>query len=108
MGPEEFKLFEATLKEKLPVTFRLNSGEHNYEKVSQMLRDPDFITNCTDKDFEVEADVNNSLKTAKIDYSTLRIDCKPYYPNSVLFEMMIPRELLKKNMGLKKIHQLVI
>jgi hypothetical protein len=101
MGPDEFKLFENTLKEKLPVTFRLNSGEHNFEKVSEMLRDPDFITNSTVKDFEVEADEHNSMKTAKIDYASLRIDCKPFYPNQVLFEMMIPRELLKKNIGLK-------
>ena len=29
-GDAEFAIFEATLKEKLPVTFRLNSGENNY------------------------------------------------------------------------------
>lgn len=108
MGADEFKLFEATLKEKLPVTFRLNSGEHNFEKVSEMLRDPEFVSKYTDKDLEVQHDENQSMKTTKIDFSTLRMDCKPYYPNSVLFEMMIPRELLKKNVGLKQIHQLVI
>jgi hypothetical protein len=36
------------------------------------------------------------------------MDCKSFYPNNVLFEMMIPRELLKKNLGLKQIHHLVI
>ncbi len=108
MTQSEFVLFEATLKEKLPVTFRINSGEYNYEKVSQMLRDPDFVKNFTDDSLTVEPDEHGSMKTAKIDYSTLRMDCKPFYPNSVLFEMMIPRELLKKNLGLKQIHSLVI
>jgi 16S rRNA C967 or C1407 C5-methylase (RsmB/RsmF family) len=108
MTPSEFVLFEATLKEKLPVTFRINSGEHNFEKVSQMLRDPDFIKNFTDSTVTMEPDEHGSMKTAKIDYSALRMDCKPFYPNQVLFEMMIPRELLKKNLGLKQIHSLVI
>lgn len=73
-----------------------------------MLRDPEFIKNFTDDSVTVEPDEHGSMKTAKIDYSTLRMDCKPYYPNQVLFEMMIPRELLKKNIGLKQIHALVI
>lgn len=100
--------FEATLKEKLPVTFRLNSGSHNYERVSQLFNDPDFIKNFTDENFSIEPDEHGSLKTAPIDYSKLKIDCKPYYPNKTLFELMIPRELLKKNLGLKKIHHMVI
>jgi len=36
------------------------------------------------------------------------MDCKPFYEREVLFELMIPKELLKKNLGLKKIHQLVM
>ena len=100
--------FEATLKEKLPVTFRLNCGEHNYERVSQLLNDPDFIKRFTDENFSVEPDEHGSLKTAPIDYNSLKIDCKPYYPNKTLFELMIPREMLKKNLGLKKIHHMVI
>ena len=56
----------------------------------------------------MEPDKHDSLKTTNIDYSSLKIDCKPYYPNQTLFEMRIPRELLKKNLGLKKIHHMVI
>lgn len=56
----------------------------------------------------MEPDKHESLKTTNIDYSSLKIDCKPYYPNQTLFEMRIPRELLKKNLGLKKIHHMVI
>jgi len=49
-------MFQNTLKEKLPVTFRLNCGEHNYQAVSEMLRDPLFISKFTDESFEVEPD----------------------------------------------------
>ena len=104
MKEEEFKVFEQTLKEKLPVTFRINTGELNHHKFSEMLRAPQFIENYTNKDFEPEVDQRESVKTQKIDYDQLSMDCKPYYPGQVLFEMMIPREMLKKNLGLKQIH----
>ena len=48
------------------------------------------------------------MKEAPIDFGQLRMDVKSFYPHDVLFEMMIPRELLKKNVGLKKIHKLVM
>ena len=40
---EEFGTFLQTLYDKLPVTFRINSGEAGFERLSQMLKDPDFI-----------------------------------------------------------------
>jgi len=48
------------------------------------------------------------LRHAQVDFSKLKMDCKPFYPNHVLFEMMIPKELLKKNVGLKGIHNLIM
>lgn len=44
MGSDEFySQFLKTLQEKLPVTFRINSGEVGFDKVCAMLRDKDFI-----------------------------------------------------------------
>lgn len=43
-----------------------------------------------------------------IDFDKLKMDMKPFYPHECLFEMMIPREMLKKNAGLKKVHKLVM
>lgn len=90
------------------MTFRINSGEHNYHKVSELLRSPDFITRYTKDAPLTQPDEHGSYKTAQIDFDSIRMDCKPYYPNDSLFEMMIPREMLKKNIGLKKIHTLVM
>ena len=81
MDDKEFTLFENTLKEKLPVTFRLNSGEHDFLRVSEMLRDVNFVRNYTDSDLVMQPDEYNSLKTSVVDYDSLRMDCKPYYPN---------------------------
>ena len=44
------------------------------------------------------------LKTQVIDFSKLKMDCKPFYPQDLVFEMMLPKELLRKNEGLKRIH----
>ena len=48
------------------------------------------------------------MKNVQLDFSNLKMDCKKYYPMDCVFEMMIPRELLKKNIGLKSIHKLVM
>jgi hypothetical protein len=38
----------------------------------------------------------------------LKLEVKKYYPpGNVLFEMAVPRDLFKKNIGLKAIHKLV-
>ena len=43
MDATEFEQFKSILLEKLPVTFRVNPGVIEHEKVVGMLRDPDFI-----------------------------------------------------------------
>jgi len=35
------------------------------------------------------------------------MDCKPYYPQDLVYEMMIPGMLLKKVEGLKQIHKMI-
>ena len=50
---EEFGVFLQTLYDKLPVTFRLNSGEAGFQRVSEMLKGADFI-----KKFLVEEQEN--------------------------------------------------
>lgn len=44
MDTTEFhEKFLKTLQEKLPVTFRVNSGEVGFAKVCNMLKDKDFV-----------------------------------------------------------------
>ena len=49
----------------------------------------------------------DELRTVQLDYSKLKLDCKPYYPHNLVFEMMIQKELLKKNEGLNEIQKLI-
>ena len=48
------------------------------------------------------------MKEVPVDFSKLKMDLKPFYPHEVLFEMMIPREVMKKNVNLKRVHKLVM
>ena len=50
----------------------------------------------------------DELKNLALDFNKLKMDCKKYYPpGDLVYEMMIPKELLKKNEGLKEIHKLI-
>ncbi len=55
------------------------------------------------------ADINQEdWKNKALDMTQIKLDNKKYYPpGNVLFELTVPRELLKKNVGLKEIHKLV-
>ena len=127
---QEWGTFLQTLYEKLPVTFRINSGSAQFQRVSQMIKDPEFIKQFIERAAAKQAEnqeegkeekkdgnavnmdqtklVTETMKDAQIDFANLRMDVKPFYPHEVLFEMMIPREMLKKNIGLKQVHKLVM
>ena len=82
-----------------------------------MLRHPKFIEEMAkSKENTVDAKVvsmahedmrKEELRTVQLDYSKLKLDCKPYYPHNLVFEMMIQKELLKKNEGLMDIQKLI-
>ena len=74
--------------EKLPVTFRVNPGIPNYQEFVKMLKDPKFLEKHSIK-IEGEGSIkmgqsdhqySNELKKVSIDYETLKLDCKEYYP----------------------------
>ena len=49
----------------------------------------------------------NELKKVKIDFNNLKLDCKAFYPGDLVYELMVPRELLKKNDDLKQVHKII-
>ena len=49
----------------------------------------------------------NELKVIKIDFNKLKLDCKAFYPQDLVYELMVPRELLKKNLDLKQVHKMI-
>lgn len=49
----------------------------------------------------------DELKNMKFNTTGLRLDCKQFYPQELVYELMIPATLLKKVEGLKKIHKMI-
>lgn len=104
----------------MPVTFRINPGLVNFQELVKLFRDPDFIQKYAVKGSELNnkevADIKmgqadhyygDTLKHVSIDYTQLRMDCKQFYPQELVYEMMIPGNLLKKIDELKAIHKII-
>jgi len=120
---EDFAKFYKTLQDKLPVTFRVNPGLMNYQALITMFNDPNFVeTYWESKEGEVEAEAGDptsfnmgqtdhaygdKIKKMKFTKDLLTIACKPYYPQQLVYEMMIPGNLFKKVEGLKAIHKMI-
>jgi hypothetical protein len=49
----EFELFWATMKEKLPVVFRVNPSAPNYMSFSRKIQDENFLKNILDDKEEI-------------------------------------------------------
>ena len=49
----------------------------------------------------------NELKKVNLDFSAMKSDLKKWYPRDLVYELMMPKELLRKNEGLKKVHKLI-
>ena len=82
-----------------------------FEKIVELFKDPQFIeNNCIEQDDAnvkeikmAQADhmYSNDLKKIKIDKTALKLDCKSWYPLDLVYELMVPRELLKKSEAMK-------
>lgn len=56
---------------------------------------------------QAEHSSKTALRKQAIDFSAMKFDCKDYYPGRLVYELMMPKELLRKNEGLKSLHKLV-
>jgi len=66
---EEFGTFLQTLYDKLPVTFRLNSGEASFQAVSEILKDANFVKQFLESEKskqgeDVQAPIEESKETS--------------------------------------------
>ena len=49
----------------------------------------------------------DSLRNIKIDLKELKVECKEYYPQKLVYELMIPHNWFKKIPALKPIHKMI-
>jgi len=116
MSKDEFNTFLENLSKKLPVTFRLNPREPNIDPLIKIFNDPNFLSSYTDveetgKAEIVKADLLKHNQRAG-EYKSKILDipppsCKEYYKGRLLYEILLPREMLKKNLPLKPAHKLI-
>ena len=95
---EEFSAFVAAMKEPLPITFRVNPLFNNYAHIVSQLKDPEFLANhgyVPLLEGAPETDPAPSLRPIA------------FYPEDLVFEMSITRDLLKKNPSLKSVHKYI-
>lgn len=108
MQPEEFTNFKEMLKEKLPVTFRVNPGLKNHEALVAMFSNPNFIKDMAIEHAEDEKTEavgtkhtehvgKTQLKTATLDFDALKFECKKWYPSQLVWELEMPKDLFRKN-----------
>ena len=91
MDETEFRTFVDILKEKLPITFRVNPIYHEHQAVVKI-----FSEN------EGKAFFDRFLKGEEVKLDDgdgeLGLKQKPYYPpGNLLYELSMPRQILRKN-----------
>lgn len=138
---DEMKEFLRVLKERLPVTFRINplnplAPELVQKFVNSKAFFETFMNAAVNEDGDVEPKQTKRRKLndggeedieaedvqkgsddeefyERPDYNKnlskeeLKIDQKNFYPGGLVFEMSIPRQVLKKNPGLKQAHTFI-
>ena len=73
-----------------------------------MFTDKRFIETYYKEGEQKEGISEEDWKNKQLDLSLVVLENKTYYPpGDVLFELTVPRELLKKNLGLKAIHKII-
>ena len=84
------------------------------EKMAVLDDDAEEKKPIVDEKQEVKVDMSqkehpgkNTLKKQALNYADMKFDCKKYYPLDLVYELMVPKELLRKNEGLKSVHKLV-
>ena len=120
MSEDEFSLFRGALTENLPVTFRLNPSMVGFERLVEMLKDPEFIEShaalvggLDEYDKHQMSQHRGESPQAhasilKLDPAQVKVSCKPYYPQELVFELPnVCRDLLKKNEGLQPLNELL-
>jgi tRNA and rRNA cytosine-C5-methylases len=100
------------LRERLPITFRINDNVPNYQNFLNKIKDKDFITKTLgstegekskepkkegDSDTESDTKVSEQLKLFPV----------PWDPRQLIWQMNTFRHELKKNEALKSLHKLI-
>lgn len=118
----DFNRFTAILRQKLPVTFRINENVPNYKNFLDKISHPDFIKKMTTplegkaetKEGTTEIAEEKGEETKKddeINYESLSEQIKlvnqVWYPRKLVWELSMFRNELKKNKMFERLHKFI-
>ena len=100
------------LRERLPITFRINNAVPNYKNFLDRIKDKDFIIKTlgageVEKTKDTKKDGEDSSDSDLKEEETLKLFPVPWDPNQLIWQMNTFRHNLKKNEALKALHKLI-
>lgn len=107
---KDFQAFKSTLQTKLPITFRVNPLNVGYETVTNMFSSETFIKDWAEKNKD-KPDAQG--KEGRIENMTdeqlenLKLYNYEFYPDRLLYELPVHREVLRKDTTLTAVHKFI-
>ena len=107
---KDFKSFKSYLKEKLPITFRVNPSCVGFKAVTSLLSSDTFIKDWCEKNKnnpDMQGKEGKENITTEEALQNLKFKCFEFYPDKVLYELPLARDVLRKDPILVSIHKFI-
>jgi multisite-specific tRNA:(cytosine-C5)-methyltransferase len=111
---EAFANFMNTVRNKLPVAFRLNKSSLNFPVIQAKLNDLDYMKRNF---FDIEGvkleeikdiiEKNKELAKHSVDFSNIVLERVNWFPDHLAYVMNLTRDNIRKNPGLKKLQRFI-
>lgn len=111
---ENFNRFMQTVRNKLPVAFRLNKSSLNFEAIQSKFNDTAYMKRNF---FDIEGvrleeikgiiEKNKELAKHTVDFSTIALEKVSWFPDQLAYVMNLTRDNIRKNPGLKKLQRFI-
>lgn len=107
---EDFRQLRYFLKQKLPITFRVNPINVGFENITRQFSSETFVKDWTMKNKDNPEFQGKKGRTFTIDESRLeeiKIKNYEFYPDKLLYELPLGRDVLKKDTVLTNMHKFI-
>lgn len=107
---QDFKAFLHQLKQKLPITFRVNPLNVGFETITDLFSSETFVKDWCEKhkenpDFQAKEGRISNLSQEVLD--SLRFTNLDFYPEKLLYQIPLSREVLRKDHVLSSVHKFI-
>ena len=115
----EFQYFLNIMKERLPVTFRINNNIPNYQNFEETISHPDFVKKMIQlsltsnggkspqQNEEQEEKKEGQEEEIKKDEDGLKLQNISWYPNNLVWQLNTFKHEFKKNKAYESFHKYI-